>query len=147
MAWTTEASAITKAGTMAVWRLWSDVEGWNRWDEEVEWSRLHGPFEVGVRGVLKPRGGPKTSFETTEIWWERAFVDRTRLPLARMDFLHEMESVEGGTRTMHGVRISGSFSPIFARLLGPGFEKGLLKAVRNLARLAEASEAASSGAT
>lgn len=146
MAWTTEASTVTQAGTTAVWRLWSDVEGWHRWDEEIAWSRLYGPFEVGTRGVLKPRGGPQASFETTEVRRERAFVDRTRLPLARIDFLHKMEPVEGGTRIVHGVRISGPFSPVFARLLGPGFEKGLPKAVRSLARLAEASEAVSNGA-
>ena len=146
MAWITRASAVTRAGTTTVWRLWSDVEGWRRWDEDVEWSRLYGPFEVGARGVLKPVGGPKASFETTEVRRERAFVDRTRLPLASIDFLHEMKPVEGGTRIVHGVRISGPLSPVFARLLGPGFEKGLPKAVGNLARLAEASEAASSRA-
>lgn len=47
---------------------------------------------------------------------------------------------------MHEVRISGPLSPVFARLLGSGFEKGLPKAVQSLARLAEASEAGTSEA-
>ena len=141
MGWTTTASAVTRAGTAAVWRLWSDVEGWRRWDEEVEWSRLDGPFEVGSRGVLKPKKGPKPSFVTTEVRRERVFTDRTRLPLASMDFFHRMEPVDGGTRIVHGVRISGPLSFVFARLLGPGFEKGLPRAVQTLARLAKESEA------
>ena len=117
------------------------MEGWRRWDEEVEWSRLDGPFEVGSRGVLKPKKGPKPSFVTTEVRRERAFTDRTRLPLASMDFFHRMEPVDGGTRIVHGVRISGPLSFVFARLLGPGFEKGLPRAVQTLARLAKESEA------
>lgn len=146
MAWTAEASTDTRAGTAAVWRLWSDVEGWRRWDEEVEWSRLDGPFEEGARGILKPRSGPKASFVATEVRQGHAFTSRTRLPLTSMDFFHEMESIDGGTRIVHGVKISGPLSPIFARLLGPGFERGLPKAVQNLARLAEANEAGMSRA-
>lgn len=145
MAWRTEASAVTRASTAAVWQLWSNVEGWPRWDAEVEWSHLNGPFETGARGVLKPRRGPKASFTATEVRWGHGFVDRTRLPLASIDFLHEMEPVDGGTRIMHEVRISGPLTPVFARLLGPGFEKGLPEAVRSLARLAEASESGGSG--
>lgn len=124
----------------AVRRLWSDVEGWRRWDEEVEWSRLNGPFEAGIRGELKPKGGPRASFVTTEVLQGHSFANRLRLPLASVEFFHEMEPIDEGTSIVHEVRISGPLSPVFARLLGPGFAKGLAEAVRNVARLAEAGE-------
>lgn len=49
--------------------------GWRRWDDEVEWSRLDGPFEVGAHGLLKPSRGPKAFFEAVEGRLERAFTE------------------------------------------------------------------------
>ena len=65
------------------------------------------------------------------------FSDRTRLPLANLDFFREVQRVGKGTRVTHRVEISGPLSFVFARLMGQSFEKGLPETVRNLARLAE----------
>src|SRR5215213_6257302 len=81
-----------------------------------------------------------------ELWTDvrpgEGFSDRTRLPLANLDFFHKTERVGEGTRVTHRVEISGPLSFAFARLMGRGFEEGLPETVRNLARLAEVREGA-----
>ncbi len=138
--WSTEASAMGQAPPEAIWRLWADVGNWKEWDPGVEDSSIDGPFAQGTRYKLKPKGGPKVTAVLTEVRPGEGFSDHTRLPLANLDFFHEMERVGEGTRVSHWAEISGPLSFVFARLMGRSFEKGLPETVRNLARLAEERE-------
>lgn len=135
--WMTEASATTVAKPEAVWRLWSNVDNWSVWDPGLACSRLDGEFVAGARGALKPAGGPKVSFTLTSVRPGVSFADRTHLPLARIDFLHELAPDRSGTRITHRIEIAGPLAALFGRLLGPNLSKGLPEAVSNLARLAE----------
>lgn len=138
--WSTEASATTEAPPEAIWRLWADVDNWKEWDPGVEDSSIDGPFVEGTRYGLRPKGGPKVTSVLTDVRLSEGFSVHTRLPLANLDFFHEMERVGEGTRITHRVEISGPLSFMFARLMGRGMEKGLPETVRNLARLAEERE-------
>ena len=138
--WSTEASATTEAPPEAIWRLWADVGNWKRWDPGVEGSSIGGPFAEGTRYKLKPKWGPKVTSVLTDVRPCEGFSDRTRLPLANLDFFHKVERVGEETRVTHRVEISGPLSFVFARLMGRGMEEGLPETVRNLARLAEERE-------
>ncbi|MCA3725927.1 MAG: SRPBCC family protein [Phenylobacterium sp.] len=137
MAWSTQAMARTTASPEQVWRLWSDVGGWSLWDPEVESSALDGAFTKGVRGSLKPRGGPLTRFELVSVEPCRGFTNCSRLPLARIDFIHTLREDGGGTVIEHRVEMSGPLTFLFRRLIGAGLARGLPGAVTRLARLAE----------
>ena len=78
--WTTETTQKSKATKENVWKLYSDVNNWNIWDNEVENSELFGEFKKGTKGILKPVGGPKTKFEMTECEINKSFTDRSSLP-------------------------------------------------------------------
>jgi uncharacterized protein YndB with AHSA1/START domain len=135
--WSTEASAETSATPEQVWRIWRDVEGWPRWDPSVRSSSLDGPFVTHSRGRIEPRGGPATDFVLSEVVPGSRFVSSSRLPLARMDFVHEARSMGGRTRITHRIEISGPLSALFGRLLGPGLARDLPRAVAALAAAAE----------
>jgi Polyketide cyclase / dehydrase and lipid transport len=135
--WSTEASAMGQAPPEAIWRLWADVDNWKEWDPGVGDSSIGGPFAEGTGYVLKPKGGPRVTSVLTDVRPGEGFSDRTRLPLANLDFFHEVQRVGEGTRVTHRVEISGPLSFVFARLMGRSFENGLPETVRNLARLAE----------
>ncbi|MEP6462626.1 MAG: hypothetical protein ABJC62_04270 [Frankiaceae bacterium] len=54
--------ATSTATPAAFFARWIDHDTWPEWSPDTEWVRLDGPVEVGTRGVLKPKGGPKAKF-------------------------------------------------------------------------------------
>lgn len=135
--WTTQASVTCKATPEAVWKLWN-TENWTKWDPAVEWVRLDGPFQVGTRGEMKPKGGPKTKFTVTRVDMHRGFSDRSHLPLTHLDFNHDLESMsDGSVRVTHTVTFSGPLAFLFSRIIGKNIKAGLPDAVQKLGQLAE----------
>lgn len=145
MVWSTRASARTQARPEEVWKLWTEVEGWPRWDRGVEWSQLDGPFLAGTRGSLKPHDAPTTPFVLTKVEPNAAFSARSPLPLAAMNFVHTMGVEDGATMIEHRVEISGPLTPLFRRLIGSRIASELPSTVERLARLAEASRDSADG--
>lgn len=137
--WSTEASQVVRASRETIWRLWSDVERWSDWDEQVAWSKIDGPFAVGTRGKLKPKSGPASKFELLDVRPGEAFADRTFLPGTFLDFTHRLEEVEGGVRITHTASFSGPLAFLFSRIIGRAkIAAALPRAVTKLAALAEA---------
>jgi Polyketide cyclase / dehydrase and lipid transport len=137
MTWQATASATTTAEPEQIWALWSDVSSWNGWDHEVVSSSLDGAFVLGTTGTLKPRGGPATRFVITDVRPMISFSDRSRLPLATIDFHHRLSVADGITTIEHSVVMNGPLTPVFRRLIGTKIAKGLPTAVAALAALAE----------
>ncbi|WP_437957082.1 SRPBCC family protein [Sorangium sp. So ce119] len=137
--WSIEESRIVNAAPEQVWSIWTNVDGWKVWDNEIEWSRLDGEFAVGSRGVLKPKGGPKSPFVLTEVSPGKNFSDVTKLPFAELHFIHKVEPHGGGSKVTHRIELRGALSGLFAKLMGKNFQRGLPSAVERLASLAEAS--------
>ena len=61
----------------------------------------------------------------------------TSLPLAKMEFVHEMIDAAGGVQLTHRVNISGPLSFVWARIIGKKTVRGLPPAMNNLVRLAK----------
>ena len=144
-------SVEVRAAPARVFALWRDASGWPAWDPDLESASLDGPFAVGSRGTLKPRGAPRTTIELTDVAPDRAFTAVARLPLCRMVFEHEIEPFDESSdgpsdercRVTHRVRFAGPLAPLFARLIGPSIERGLPGTMAGLKRAAE--EGAPSG--
>jgi len=138
--WSCDYATETKASSKAVWRLWADVSNWKRWDSEVLWSRLDGPFAVGTSGVLKPKHGPQAKFVLSEVEPEKRFVDKTKVLGTTVTFIHELQAMPNGTKIMHRVEITGLLAPVLGATVGRQLKAGLPSAVQNLAKLAERHE-------
>ncbi len=135
--WTAEHTVVTDASKEAVWKVWADVENWKVWDQGVEWSRIEGGFRVGAKCILKPVGGPTTSAIITECQPLKRFVDVTSLPLAKMEFAHELWEKEDGLHITHRVTISGPLSFLFAQVIGKDAARDLPEAMDGLIRVAK----------
>jgi hypothetical protein len=57
----------TPATPEAIWRIWTDVPNWHRWDDGLKTVTLDGPFAIGTSGMLIPDKGPKSRFTITEL--------------------------------------------------------------------------------
>ena len=135
--WQFEHSETTRATPEQLWERYADPASWPAWDDGTESVTVSGPMAVGTRGRLKPKGGPATTFEFTQVEPRRGFTDVTRLPLAWLEFAHRIEPDGDATRFTHRVTITGPLSPLFARVVGRNVAAGLPGAMRTLARLAE----------
>jgi hypothetical protein len=131
--WTHEERVPTTATAAQVWALWSKPETWGTWDDELEWVKLQGPFVVGTRGTMKPKGGPVVRFTMTSVEPGKGFSDRSHLPLTSLDFTHEL--ADGAL--IHRVEMRGFLTPLFRRVIGATIARGLRGAMTKLARMAE----------
>jgi polyketide cyclase/dehydrase/lipid transport protein len=145
--WTYEHTVETEAPPEAIWRLWADVSTWSRWDDDIEWATLDGPFAVGSRGRLKPNGIPAGGFTLVSVVPGTSYVVQQRLPLATLRFHHELGPAGRGlTSFTHRVTIDGPLGRLYASLFGRRMKANFGTIMRHLAADAEAEAAACGGA-
>jgi len=108
---------------------------WHTWDDEVKSASIHGEFVQGEKGMMQPASGPKVVFELTQVEINRAFTNRTKLPLATLNFSHRYvpSPTEGvPAQITHSVEIRGLLTPLFGFLIGHGVKKHLRSAMLKL---------------
>lgn len=137
--WTIETRRKTNAEKEKIWQLWTTVNQWNFWDSDVENAQIFGSFEKGTKGILKPKIGPKTTFEIIECQSFKSFTTRSFLPFCKMDFIHQLTEKDNQLEITHRVEMKGFLTFLFSKIIGKNIEKGLSKSVENLVELAEKS--------
>jgi len=137
--WTAEHTIVTNTPKELVWNTWANVENWPKWDKGVEWCRLDGEFKVGTTYTLKPVGGPEAKAEIIDCQPFKRFADITRLPLAKMEFAHELAEEKDGLHVTHRVTISGPLGFFFARVIGRDTARDLPETIARLISAAEES--------
>ena len=134
-----ETSTVARAGADSAWAVWTDVEGWNRYDH-IEDARIDGAFQPGAVITSKAKGFPRSTLTVTRVEQPTVWVDESHSPGIRMTFDHVLEPGEGGTRLTERVHISG----LLGRALGPFMRRKLealfAASVAAVAREAEAAE-------
>lgn len=127
----------TQASPGAVWKIWTDVENWNSWDHGIEFSTIEGPFAVGAKGTLKPKGGPLVHMVLTHVEQQKAFVDESRLFLAQIIVSHDIRERNGITLVTHQIEMKGPLAFLFAFLIGRKMKKNLPQEMRRMIAMAE----------
>ncbi len=140
MMWYKKRTIETNATKEQVWKLWTNVENWNNWDNQVEFSKLNGDFEKGTYGILKPIKSPKSKFQLILVDDLRAFTTRSCLPLTKLDFTHGLNEKDGKLYITHGVKITGVLTFLFSKVIGEKIIKELPHAMEKLSKMAEESE-------
>ncbi len=137
--WKYEVSVFTTATPHAVWRLWSDVAHWTRWDPELAEARIHGPFENGTHVDVRLKTGAKLDLELAEVEPDHRFVARTRgAAVTRMAMTHEVRRTAHGVRIVLEIEITGAMAKMIGLLIGRRLRDAYDRAAINLARLAAA---------
>jgi Polyketide cyclase / dehydrase and lipid transport len=111
-------STITRECTKEqIWKLMSNVNDWNKWDNSVEFSELQGEFQTGSTFLLKPKGGPKIRIGLEEVKPVAYFKDRTTFPLAKMYGEHWYEDTPEGLKVTVTMTITGLLSGLWYKLV------------------------------
>ena len=128
-----EHTVTIKAPTADVWQKLSDVESWPTWDSSLSWCKLSSSFSEGSVGSLKPRGGPKTTFELVNVVANKNFDVRSKLPLwNKMIVGHRLEDCADGARLTHSIKFEGWLSWVFDYFIGGGLKASLPSAMNSL---------------
>ncbi|GMK40632.1 hypothetical protein PCCS19_36880 [Paenibacillus sp. CCS19] len=133
-----EHEVITAAKVETIWKLYSTIESWMKWDAGIASVSLDGPFEVGTRGFLEPKGQGKLPFVLTEVNAPYGFSDITEIAVAGIEvhFSHRLERTENGTRITHSVRIDGPNAERVGARMIEHFAQGIPQTVASLAAAA-----------
>ncbi|WP_433591507.1 SRPBCC family protein [Nocardia sp. CA-145437] len=137
MTFIAEASATSTAAPAAFFTKWADMATWPEWNQDTEWVTLDGPFVQGATGVLKPKGGPKTTFVITKLT-DSEFIDTSKLLGARLIFAHEVATVAGATTVTVRVTMEGPLRALWIKIMGSGLRESLQRDVDALVAAAEA---------
>lgn len=132
-----EHTVETTATPSMIWNIWKDVENWKTWDHGIEYSHLDGPFQKGVTGTLKPKGGPEVKTILTSVEHLKGFSDEAKLPLSKIIVSHEMSVSKGKTLVTHRIEMKGFLSFFFAFVIGREMKKNLPKEMMSMIKLAE----------
>ena len=108
---------------------WVDHATWSEWSPDTEWARVEGPVRAGARGVLKPKGGPKTKFVVSECEPGRLYTDVSRFPGARLTFRHTAEPAASASGSASDLTVrawlDGPMSWFWARTACRGFARSV----------------------
>lgn len=124
--WTKSHSIVTKEVTKEqIWKLISNINKWNLWDDTVEYSELLGTFEAENYFILKPKGGPKVKIKLIEVIENQKFVDMTSFPLAKMYGEHLYEETKEGLKITVTMSVKGILSFLWIKLVAQGIVDNL----------------------
>jgi hypothetical protein len=131
--WKRSFSTDVRGTAEQVWDIWRDVANWRSWETGIASSQLHGPFEEGVEGELKPKSGPMVQWLLSEVKPLEAFTSKARLPLGMLEFSHQITPItDARIRVTHSVQISGVSTFLFKYLVGRSAAADIPNALANL---------------
>ena len=140
-----EHTVCTSADRSRLWTVWTDVEAWPTWDTELESASLDGAFEVGSKGLLKPKDGPSSRFELVAVEAEEGYTYDVGLPLAHLRVARSSTEAEGAIEITHRVSFQGVLGWFFAAILKGRYEQALPGVMEALVAEAEAGSSGRSG--
>lgn len=100
-----------------VWRIWTDINHWTDWHDDLDYCKLEGPFAVGNSFILKPKGAPAVKITLTEIVEGQKFTDCTKFFGAKMYDTHELEETSEGLRLTNTLRVTGPLKWLWIKLV------------------------------
>lgn len=131
--WTHEASIETTASPAQVWRLFSDVPGWKRWNAGIENIAIDGPFEAGTTFAMQPPGSESFHSTLLEVTEDVCFTDETEIDGTRVVVCHAIEALgPGRTRVSYSTRITGPAEAAFGPMVTDDFPEVLSALKREL---------------
>src|SRR5215218_9926074 len=137
--WTNEHSIETAASADAIWRLWSDVPGWQQWIADIEQIEISGPFEAGSTIRMTPTGQDPVELRIAEAVAPELFVDEADLGDVVVRTLHRVEPVDARrNRVVYRMEISGPAADSVGPELGPQISGDFPETLAALVERAEA---------
>jgi len=136
--WSTEHSIETTAAPETIWKLWSDVDEWPRWNADLERAELNGPFAEGSAITMFPREDDPIELTIAEADEPRVFVDQAELGPVVVRTAHRIEPLSGDrSRIVYRMEITGPEADTLGAQIGPEITADSPEVLASLAAVAE----------
>ena len=135
--WSTEHSIETTAAPETIWKLWSDVDEWPRWNADLERAELAGPFAEGSAITMFPRADEPIELTIAEAEAPRAFVDQADLGAVLVRTAHRIEQLGDRSRIVYRMEITGPEADTLGAQIGPEITADFPEVLASLAAIAE----------
>ncbi len=131
--WRIEHSIEITASPDAIWRLFSDVSGWVRWNAGIAEIAIDGPFAEGTWFTMTPPGQEPLRCRLVEVREAESFADETRVGDLVVVVAHRIAPHGGGARVTYALEARGPD----AAEIGAAIASDFPDVLASLARLAE----------
>ncbi|MES2104657.1 MAG: SRPBCC family protein [Pseudomonadota bacterium] len=132
--WTHEESMETTATPAQIWTLFSDVPGWKKWNDGIEYLEMRGPFANGTTFSMQPPGEEAFISTLTDVKENEGFTDETVIDGTRVVVYHKIIPLaSGSTKVIYSTEITGPAEAEFGPMVTADFSDVLGK----LKKLAE----------
>lgn len=128
----THSKKITGLSREQVWQVWSDVNQWHAWQDDIEYAKLNGDFMMGNHFELKPKGGPKFKIKLIEVKPNHLFTDVTKFFLAKMLDKHEIIECGDELEIKTTICLTGMLSYLWQKLVVEKIAIGLEEQTQKL---------------
>ncbi len=100
-----------------IWQLWTDVNHWTDWHDDLDYCKMDGAFAVGNHFMLKPKKAPAVKIKLVEIEEGLKFTDCTTFWGAKMYDTHTLEETKEGLRLTNTLVVTGFLKFLWIKLV------------------------------
>ena len=129
----------TPADADRVWAVYTSVDAWPRWSEDIERATLDEPFAPGAEGRVKFAKVPEGSFSVTTLDREAGtftVVARLFAGLLTVTFFHEVTAIPAGAQITERADFGGLLAPVLGLIERRRIRKRWPEAMRTMTALA-----------
>jgi hypothetical protein len=119
-----------------IWRIWTDINNWTTWHDDLDYCKIEGDFAVGNHFMLKPEGAPAVKIMLTQINKGYSFTDCTTFFGAKMYDTHSMMETENGLELTNTLIVKGPLKWLWIKLVAKNVADSIPHETENLAKLA-----------
>jgi hypothetical protein len=136
--WSTEHSVETTAAPETIWKLWTDVGDWPRWNADLERAELTGAFAPGSEITMFPREDDPIELIIAEADEPKRFVDQADLGPVVVRTAHRVERLgPDRSRIVYRMEITGPEADTLGPQIGPEITSDFPDVLAKLAAVAE----------
>jgi len=116
--WTKTYSITTNEVTKEqIWKLFTNVNNWQEWNEQIEFAKLEGKFESGNHYQIKPKNGRVVTVNLLEVEEYKHCLESGNFPLAKMYYDHLIEETPEGLKITNTITTKGLLSFLWVQLI------------------------------
>ncbi|HAM98034.1 MAG TPA: polyketide cyclase [Marinilabiliales bacterium] len=116
--WTKSYTIVTKEVTKEqIWKLFTDINSWPVWNNQIELAKLEGKFEAGNHYLIQPKNGRIVKVTLLKVEENKHCLEFGTFPLAKMYYDHLIEETADGLKITNTIYVKGILSFLWVQLV------------------------------